>query len=407
MGEFEATSDSFSRKALNFKPVEKYNRDHDIKVLKTDYASNALINGEKNIGNVKLFAANVKVAIAQTDTNDDIVGFTTTTIASFNDTEFRGFVADVLVQDDITRKFSYAEVTVDFDGTDVYYAESYVDSSNEGYSASRVGVLTARYDSNAGKVFFECENQTKRIINLNSNIVGLANTSVGVGTHRFAVPGQPIGAERSARLESTNFKSPNGDKVLISRIDNTKDSSVKSIFKVSTASGQSSIHQAIFLQNDGTVTSIQYPFTGKDNTGIGTVGSQIVGDFSELYFYPDIAVTDEVEVQAYNTIFNTIPDFFNTPDPITIGPAETRLFLSAYDGVNGTRANKINFPITHKGDPVYGKFWNPNDTNQVNYETGEITIPNHFFNTNEELVYTPGSTFVGVWFYCSFYWFYY
>ena len=396
LGEFEATSDSFSRKALNFKPVEKYNRDHDIKVLKTDFASNALINGEKNIGNVKLFAANVKVAIAQTDTNDDIVGFTTTTIASFNDTEFRGFVADVLVQDDITRKFSYAEVTVDFDGTDVYYAESYVDSSNEGYSASRVGVLTARYDSNAGKVFFECENQTKRIINLNSNIVGLANTSVGVGTHRFAVPGQPIGAERSARLESTNFKSPNGDKVLISRIDNTKDSSVKSIFKVSTASGESSIHQAIFLQNDGAVTSIQYPFTGKDNTGIGTVGSQIVGDFSELYFYPDIAVTNEVEVQAYNTIFNTIPDFFNTPDPITIGPAETRLFLSAYDGVNGTRANKINFPITHKGDPVYGKFWNPNDTNQVNYETGEITIPNHFFNTNEELVYTPGSTFVGV-----------
>ncbi|MFM7853459.1 MAG: hypothetical protein ACKO96_16450, partial [Flammeovirgaceae bacterium] len=28
--------------------------------------------------------------------------------------------------------------------------------------------------------------------------------------------------------------------------------------------------------------------------------------------------------------------------------------------------------------------------------TGVFTIPNHFFSTGERLIYTPGSTFIGV-----------
>ena len=64
--------------------------------------------------------------------------------------------------------------------------------------------------------------------------------------------------------------------------------------------------------------------------------------------------------------------------------------------MNGERANRTKFPITHEGISVYNKTFNPSDSATVDLTTGLFTIPNHFFNTGEELIYTPKSTFIGV-----------
>jgi len=397
LGDFEATSDAFQRKALNFLPTEKYDRDHDIKILKSEFITNAVKTESTSIGQIDLTGANVKVAIAQTDTNNNVSGFTTTTIAQFSDSDFNGFFADVLVQDDITKEINYGEVIVDFDGTNIFYAETYVDTLNISYSASQVGFLTARYDS--GTIYFECENSTKRAINVSANIVGLGatidnNGPIGVGTYRYAVPGQPVGAERSARLEST-YHTGTSTPILISRIDKRIDSSVKSLVRVSSNT-ESAIHQAVVMQDDGTATTIQYPFTGQSNSGLGTIGAVTSGNNIDINFYPDPSQTNLIEVQAYNEVFNTINDFQNTPSSLLIGPAEKSILLSAYDGVNGTRANKVNFDLKHEEVPIYTKVFNPADSTQLNMVTGEFTIPDHFFNDNEQLTYTPGSTFVGV-----------
>ena len=397
LGDFEATSDAFQRKALNFLPTDKYDRDHDIKILKTEFVTNAIKTESTSIGQIDLTGANVKVAIGQTDANDNIIGVTTTTIAQFSDSDFNGFFADILLQDDITKELNYGEVIVDFDGTNIFYAETYVDALNVSYSASRVGVLTARYDS--GTIYFECENDTKRVINASTNIVGLGatinnNGPVGVGTYRYAVPGQPIGAERSARLEST-YHTGTSTPILISRVDNRIDSSVKTLVRVSSNS-ESAIHQSVVMQDDGTATTIQYPFTGQSNSGLGTIGAVTSGNNIDINFYPDPSQTGLIEVQAYNEVFNTINDFRNTPSSLLVGPAEKSILLSAYDGVNGSRANKVNFELEHDSIPIYTKIFNPADATQLNMATGEFTIPDHFFNDNEQLTYTPGSTFVGV-----------
>jgi hypothetical protein len=397
LGDFEATADAFQRKALNFLPTDKYDRDHDIKILKTEFVTNAIKNESTSIGQIDLTGVNVKVAIAQTDASDNIIGVTTTTIAQFSDTDFNGFFADVLVQDDITKELNYGEVIVDFDGTNIFYAETYVDALNVSYSASRVGVLTARYDS--GTIYFECENDTKRVINASANVVGLGATTdnngpVGVGTYRYAVPGQPVGAERSARLEST-YHTGTSTPILISTIDKRIDSSIKTLVRVSSST-ESAIHQAVTLQDDGVATTIQYPFTGQSNSGLGTIGAVTSGNNININFYPDASQTSLIEVQAYNEVFNTINDFRNTPESLVIGPAEKSILLSAYDGVNGSRANKVNFELEHNNIPIYTKIFNPADSTQLNTVTGEFTIPNHFFNDNEQLTYTPGSTFVGV-----------
>ena len=52
--------------------------------------------------------------------------------------------------------------------------------------------------------------------------------------------------------------------------------------------------------------------------------------------------------------------------------------------------------MRHEGVPIYEKVFDPSDTNVLDPVTGIFTINNHFFNTAEELTYTPGSTFIGV-----------
>ena len=394
LGEFDALSDSFQRKTLTFTPTDRFDRDHDIKVLKTEFKSSALISDTKSIGSVDISGTNVKVAIANTDldVNGDVIVTSpkTTTIAQFPETDFNGFYADVLLQDDVFKKVNYGEVIVDFDGTNVYYAESYIDTLPSNYSASSVGILTARYES--GIIYLECENETLREINVSANIVGLGNTLAGISTYRYAVPGQPEGAERSARLESL-YSTGTSSPILVTKIDKRIDSTVKSIVRVSNENNESAIHQVVVMQDEGDAVTVMYPFTGQSDVGLGVFDAVTNGDEVSINFYPDASQTTLIEVQSFNTVFNTDNDFRNTPYPLDIGPTSKELFLSAYDGVNGFRANKVNFDLTHEGVPIYSKVFNPAD---VDAETGEFIINDHFFNTSEELTYEPGSTFIGI-----------
>ena len=151
------------------------------------------------------------------------------------------------------------------------------------------------------------------------------------------------------------------------------------------------------------ILTVQYPFVSAGSTsGIGTFGGEIVGNDINLRFYPDSTFNSLIEVQAYNQVLYTSNDFANTPSDLTYGSVTQNLFLSSYDGLSGLRANKIEFDLTHKGTPIYSKTFNPVGINSITdgvglvKSTGVFNIPNHFFNTNEELKYTPESTFIGI-----------
>ena len=90
----------------------------------------------------------------------------------------------------------------------------------------------------------------------------------------------------------------------------------------------------------------------------------------------------------------TDSDFANTPPDLTYGTVDQRIFLTTYDGAAGLRANRKDFVLKHKEVPIYSKDFNPVGT--FSTTTSVIEIASHFFNTNEELTYTPESTFIGV-----------
>ncbi len=391
LGEFTTEINSSGQKNLIFTPTEKFTKDHDLKILKIDFNSDLVGIGTQTVGQVDLVGSNVGVDSATS-------GIVTTTIAQFPNTDFNGLFASVFVQDTATKEINYNEVIVDFDGTKTTTSQTYIDTSL-GLSNSSVGVITARFENNLIKL--ECENDRSNALEVRSNIVGLGTTTTGIGTYRFLTIGQPSGAERSARLES-NYETGTTNPITYGTINKNNDSSVKSLVRVSCGE-TSAIHQIISLRDIDDVLTVQYPFVSAGSTtGIGTFGGEISGNDINLKFYPDAAFDSLIEVQSFSQIFYTSNDFSNVPQNLNFGRVTQNLFLSSYDGLSGLRANKTEFDLKFEGTPIYTKEFNPVGINSVAdgvgliKSTGLFNIPNHFFNTNEELTYTPSSTFIGV-----------
>ena len=383
LGDFSTEILNSGTKNLLFTPTELFTRDHDIKVLKIDFNTDLTGIGTNGVGNIDLTGVNTGIG-------STTVGFASSSILEVPTYDFNGLYATIFVQDSFTKEINYSEVIVDYDGTDTTISETYIDTKS-GLSNSVVGVITARVENNLVKL--QVENDRINVLDVRANIVGLGSTATGIGTYRFSVSGQPAGAERSARLES-GYVTGTASTITYATLNKLVDTSSKSIVRVSCGE-TSAVHQVISVRDADDILTIQYPFVSAGSTtGIGTFGGEISGNNINLRFYPDAEFDSLIEVQSYNQILYTDSDFDNSPPDLTYGTVNQKLFLTTYDGAAGLRANKKDFPLTHNEVPIYSKTFNPVGT--ISTTTNIININNHFFNTNEELTYTPDSTFIGI-----------
>ena len=380
LGDLKTEITSGGTKNLIFEPTEKFTKDHDIKILKIDFNTDLVGINTNSIGNVNLTGSNIGIATA-----------TTTSIIEFPKTDFNALYANIYVEDTVTKDVNYNEVILDFDGNDTSISQIYVDKKLSN-STSAVGIITAKFENNLIKL--QIDNNVGNILEARANIVGLGTTTSGIGTYRFSVSDQPPGGERSVRLES-GYATGTSSVITYSTLNKTIDSSVKSLVRVSCGD-TSAVHQIISIRDADDILTVQYPFVSVGSTsGIGTFGGEISGNNINLRFYPDSDFTSLIEVQSYNQIFYTENDFNNTPPKLSYGTVSQEVFLSTYDGLEGKRANKTKFDLKFDNTPIYQKTFNPN-SGILSTTTGIFTIPNHFYNTNEELTYTFDSTFVGV-----------
>ncbi len=393
LGDFSANIDSFGRKTLVFTPTDAFETDHDIKVLKKSYLFQALPPGNSGIGTQAIGSVNLVssfVGLSSVSGGNNIG-----TLAEFNGTDFNGLFANIEISNRFSGETNYVEAAIDFDGTNTYVSEYYFDHTTQSYSASNVGLVSAIYDANSGIVSVRGRNFDQvDAFDYRTHIVGFGNTTTGIGTYRFLLNNQPAGTERSARLESTiGFGT---DIVRVGTFDSRFISAAAAVVRVS-AGTTSAIHQVNILSNSRTseVTVTPGPFAPVNNvTGLGTFGGEISGNQFYLNFYPDLGYN--VEAQAFSEVFYREMDFDNQANSLSYGPTDQLVFLSAFDGLNGLRANRTNFTLTHEGKPIYVKTFDPTDTVNINYSTGVFTLRDHFFNTGEELIYRPTSTFIGI-----------
>jgi hypothetical protein len=375
-------------KTLIFTPTDPYDTDLDIKVLKRQYLNSFAGIGSISIGSINLISSNILgIGSVGTDTSEK-------SVYEFSSSNFNGAFATFEIVDRFGADVNVIEAVIDFDGTNTYISEYYFDAATISYSASNVGIITAIYDSAAGIVTVKIKGTgitTTSVYDVRSNIVEFANISSGIGTYRFLQSGQPSETESSVRLESVIVSSVGI--VTIGSYDTNTISAVSSLVRVSVGS-TSAIHQVSAMYDRQAVTVVPGPFTAsKGATGLGTFGGRISGSKFCVEFYPD---SPNIQAQAFNEVFYTESDFDNSPLRLTYGSNNQQVFLSAFNSFNGPRANRIDFQLTHEGTPIYQKTFNPSDATILNPTTGIFTINNHFYNTGEELIYTPDSTFVGV-----------
>jgi len=286
---------------------------------------------------------------------------------------------------------NYVELFVDHDGTNTNISEYYFDSNSE-FSGNFIGSFGASISNNI--ITLNYTNTTNNQITLRSKNVGFGSTSIGISTYRFQSIGQPDGYERTINYNS-NYSKVSAASTIVS-LNKSNFTSLKSTIKVSIGA-TSSLHQIMMLHDGTDVYTSQYPFLSIGSTsGIGTFGGEYNGSYINLKFYPDSGITGTFTILSFNESFYTEIDTQNIPQNLTYSNITESVNSIQYISINSSNKNKLDFDLKYQNYPIFEKTFNPANTDILNYSTGEFNIPNHFFSTGEELIYTPSSSFVGL-----------
>jgi len=383
LGEIVGQIDSSNNISLKFTPDDPENNDYDLKILETSYNTNLTGIGTQSIGFISLSGINTTVSTA-----------TTSLILSTNVNNTDALFASIEVNNVTTNETNFVDLYLTHDGTNSFISEFYADTEKNATS-NFIGTFISSIESNVLSLNFENDQLNEVLVR--SRVIGIGTTASGIGTHRFKLPGQLDGTEKTSVFES-NFSNVSTSSTIASFTEN-QISSLKGFVRVSSGS-TSSLHQVLVAHDSTDAHTVQYPFLSIGSTsGIGTFSSTIVGNDLNLNFHPDPLFsggTNSVQVQTFTEAFYSETDLLNIPPDLQYGTVTESLSFAQYDAINGTRSNKTSFNLQSDSKPIFQKQFNPTDASTLDPSTGVFTIIDHFFETGERLIYNPGSTFTGV-----------
>ena len=247
---------------MQFIPDDPYSTDYDIKVIKSNFNSTDVGIGTTSIGFIDLTGSNKKSSSG-----------ISTSIISVDSSKFSSLLANVEITDSTANSINFVEVYLNHDGTNTYISEYYFDSeSSSKYSGNFIGTFGANISS--GILSLNYKNNSSNIVDIRSRIVGFGTTAVGVGAHRFNLPNQIVGNERSAIYQSTYSSTVSLASTIIS-LNKSNFNAVKSLVEVSVGS-TSALHQVMMIHDNNDIYVQQSPFLSIGSTsGIGTFGGHI------------------------------------------------------------------------------------------------------------------------------------
>lgn len=365
---------------LKFDPADAYNTSYNIKYLNTTFSNFTSGVGTTSIGFVSLTGITSTVSSGSTS----ILLQTPTSV-------LKSVHSEVHIIDSVTDEMNYVEIFVDHDGTNTNIAELYFDDE-DGLSSNFIGSFGASISG--GILTLNYTNTSSNGVIIRTKNVGFGSTASGIGTYRFKQSGQIDGFENTVNYNS-NYSNISSASTITS-FNASSYTALKSTIRVGV--GQTSaLHQVMLVSDSSNVYTTQYPFLSVGSTtGIGTFGGELSGSTVSLKFYPDSSITGTFEILSFNEIFFKENDYINTPPDLQYSNVLESVGVSKYFAINDDDLNKLNFELNHQGTPIFMKTFDPSNSSILNRATGTFSIQNHFFNTGEELIYTPNSTFVGV-----------
>ena len=389
-GEFELFEDEFGDTYLRFIPTDAYDTDYDLKLIKNEYTSSSAGIGSTSVGFIDLINSN------------KIVGSgSSSSIVELNSSNFGSLYANIQVIDNATDEMNFVELYVVGIGTNTFMSEYYSDSdfTNSTFTTDSIGSFDSNIDG--GILSLNYNNISSNTNTIRAKIVGFGTTSIGIGTYRFKTDRQVDGSERTVIYQSHNVVGLGTTTIL--SLNKDYFNAVKSIVEVSIGSTKA-VHQVMMIQDDSDVyvqqsalLSVSGISTFDTAIGIGTFGGDNSGSTLDLTFTPDSEYSSyNVEISAFSQSFYTDLDIRNIPNTLEYGNLEEELQVKFFNSINGDRINRTNFDLTSDGTPIFVKIFDPQDTDALIATTGTFNITNHFFKNNEELIYTPKSSIIGV-----------
>ena len=385
-GDFADSGDT----TLRFDPVDANNFNYNLKIYRESFTPANVGSGFTDFGFVRLDSRTNKLGPAN---GSGLVGFTTDVFEALSD-KFDTTYTFAQVLDTDTNRMNYFEVVGHYDGQDTHVSEYYYDTSSfDTFSGSNIGTFGMSVSGGVIKLTFE--NDTNNNLIVKTKTVGIGTTAVGVGTYRYLVDGQIDGTERTAKFDS-QLRTITGISTVF-EFDSVLQFSQKSIIKIGVGN-TTSVHNLMVVA-DQTRTNIQQsPFVNiGTNSGIGTFSSEMDGTNVIVKFHPDSEFSsDIITLQSYNQHIYADIDEFNIPGDFSVGTTEESITNAFYGSINEFGKDKTDFDLNYNRIPIFEKTFNPESTNTLDKSTGVFTINDHFFETGEELIYTPFSSLIGI-----------
>ena len=396
--------DGTQKTFLKFRPTEEniFKNDYDLKIIENKFNTSLTGIGTSSFGLIDISSSVVGVG-----TTSDIAGTTESIISGISTVNVDSLFVQSQIIDQITNQVEYVETLVTHNGSDTFKSQQIFDTSFGNLSFG-LSTATISPDISGGVLSINVNNVSNNNLKVKSKIIGFGNTSLGTSSYRFLASGQAGGSERSA-IVSSNFDTGVGVNT-VATFDKESFTAFKSTVHVGTGTSEA-LHQVLLIQNENTSNIVQSQFLSVGNNtgssaydnaiGLGTFVSRFVGDNIVLEFHPD-NTTDTTTIKSLNEAFYrqfdplTLKGEKNEPNDINFGKITQSFKYKQYNAINGARINKLSFKLKNNGFPIFAQSFDPSDNGIVSFTTGTFSIPNHNFRNQEELIYTPKSTFIGV-----------
>ena len=388
LNENELTEITKLRFTPSTSPDPTNNVDYDLKIASSQFNTTSIGVGTTSIGPINLTS---KIQICPAGT--------ATTIAAFPVTNFESVYAMIHVVDSVQVESNLVETFVSHLNTDTFLSERYVSSDNTPLSLNKLGIVTSSVSG--GNLILSYENNGSTGLKLKSKIIGIGTTGVEDGTYRFKSIDQQDESERT--LIYSGVSTSNTGISTLTKLNSLLFNAVKSTVEVSIGSSKAiyevlSIHDGVdgYVQPSGSLSLTKDKTSEYDSAaGLGTFGARLSGGNFLTEFFPDNEVGVSTVV-SFNQCFYTKMDTVNIPEDLNYGVVTENVSIELYNSISGNRIERTQFTPKVNSIPIFGKSFNPSNSSVLNLGTGKFTIENHFFRPNEELVYEPKSTFVGV-----------
>ena len=286
------------------------------------------------------------------------------------------------------------ELNIIHDGTNVEVLEygQMTTFGLDSFESTGLGTYFAYISGSDVKIDFTV-NPGIGTVNVNSIQISIANTSsTGIGTYLFGFDEQSIGFIDSRITSIASSTTPTQH--IIAEYNNINydptdsedqhDAAYYIVCVEDVTNGQYQMSEVIVVDDENEAYITEY---GNVETisGLGTIGAGAGTTHTQLYFTPNPNI--DVEVRVFQTslqLVNQTP--LNPQLKINLNNAEVNAGFAVY---NGTFSDvKRSFGLTYGGRTIFQRSFFGNDSSVVNVDSNSITIPEHFFVTGEELIYT-------------------